>query len=274
MYLQKVPFLWRAGRLVSQVVETWQVPLPRSPRPARREMYRLRRFVDQVRDRRGMVDVTVAGYPHPIRIRAGTSDAEVLLQILVQHELGIDLGFSPRWILDLGANIGVSAIYLANRFPEARIVAVEVEHSNFELLAHNCAPYDRIFPVEKAVWTGSGHVRVSNPDAQPWSFRVEDTTADDPGAIECVSINALVTMFGIDEIGLLKMDVEGAERQILSDALTPWLDHTRVLAVELHERHVPGCEAAYTRALGDRRCVRTRRGEYEIATFEPAGGQQ
>ncbi|MCC6194989.1 MAG: FkbM family methyltransferase [Burkholderiales bacterium] len=268
MYLHNVPFLWRAGRLVSQVVETWQVPLPSSPRPTRREMYRLRRLVDKVRDRRGVTEVRVAGYPHPIFIRAGTSDAEVLLQILVQHELGLDLAFAPEWIVDLGANIGVSSIYLANRFPEAKIVAVEVEHSNFELLARNCAPYPRIFPIAKAIWTGSGHVRVSNPDAQPWSFRVEEAAADDPGAIECVSINALMETFGMDEIGLVKMDIEGAERQVLSGALTPWLDRTRVLAVELHERHVPGCEAAYVRVLAGRRCSRTRRGEYEIAAFE------
>lgn len=70
-------------------------------------MYRLRRFVDKVRGRRGLAEVRVAGYAHPTFIRAGTSDAEVLLQILVHHELGLDLAFAPEWTVDLGANIGV-----------------------------------------------------------------------------------------------------------------------------------------------------------------------
>ena len=43
------------------------------------------------------------------------------------------------------------------------------------------------------------------------------------------------------------------------------------LAVELHERHVVGCEHAYQTAVSGRRSVRRDRlGEYELAAFNLA----
>jgi hypothetical protein len=76
-----------------------------------------------------------------------------------------------------------------------------------------------------------------------------------------------MTEFLIDEIGLPKMDTDAAERQVLAESLSPWLDRTRVLAVELHERHVPRCTATLEQALTGRPCRRSQHGEYTIATF-------
>ena len=43
----------------------------------------------------------------------------------------------PEFIFDFGANIGLSALYLHNLFPSAKLVAVEAHKSSFELLKHN-----------------------------------------------------------------------------------------------------------------------------------------
>lgn len=267
-----LPLLWRAQRLADQVATTMRVLLPDQAWPRRIGMFRLRRKVDDLRarGRSGLVPIDVEGYEHPVWVRGGTSDLDVLAQLMVHHELGFDMPVPPQWIIDIGANIGLSAVYFARRFPGARILAVEVEAENFEVLMRNSAPYPQITPIHKAVWCEGGRVRITNPDAQPWSFRVESTRPDDPDGIEAVSINDLVAQFSIPRIDLLKMDIEGSEREVLSDGLHPWIGRTGVLAVELHERHRQGCEAALLAAIGGQQHQRDSLGEYHVIRFVQA----
>jgi hypothetical protein len=58
---------------------------------------------------------------HPICMRAGTSDLWVFDQIFLYREMETDFGQNLAFIIDAGANIGLTSVYLANRFPNARI---------------------------------------------------------------------------------------------------------------------------------------------------------
>jgi hypothetical protein len=87
----------------------------------------------------------------PLLFRSGTSDIFNLAQVFLGDRHGDDphgyggYGFdlpTPRWILDLGAYCGYTAVYLANRFPDARIISVEPAPANFEVLrTNNCLLY-------------------------------------------------------------------------------------------------------------------------------------
>jgi FkbM family methyltransferase len=243
--------------------------VPVGAAPDRWGVFALRRQIDLMRERNyeGLHPLAVKGFAHPVWVRSGTSDLEVAEQLFTQHELGFDLVEQPRWIIDLGANIGLSAVYFAHRFPRARILAVEMEPANFRLLQKNCEPYPQITPIQKAVWGQAGRVKISNPDAQPWSFRVEPTHDNDSEGVDAVSINELMRHYAIEHIDLLKMDIEGAEREVLSTNPYPWVGKTTTLAIELHERHRPGCEAALAGALRDLPHTRSLRGEYELVRF-------
>ena len=65
-----------------------------------------------------------------------------------------DSGFrpAPRVVVDAGANIGLSTVFFANKFPQAKIVAIEPEPSNFAMLRDNVAPYPNVTPVQAALW--------------------------------------------------------------------------------------------------------------------------
>jgi len=81
------------------------------------------------------------GIRHPVHLRVWTTDTSTYAEVLLRGEYAFDLPFSPRIILDAGANIGMASIYFTHRYPEARIIAVEAEASNFAVLERNVRPY-------------------------------------------------------------------------------------------------------------------------------------
>jgi len=209
--------------------------------------------------------------PHPVWLRAGTSDAEVLMQILIWEELRFELPAPPRLIVDAGANIGLASVWLAHRYPGARVIALEAERGNFEVLRRNVAPYPNVEPRLQALWSHPTRLRITNPDASAHGFQVgegEPTGRADDGSVEAVDVPALLREAGAGRIDLLKLDVEGAEVEILRDGAAHWIDHIGTLAVELHDRFRPGCTEALERAVTGRGFSRRTVGEYLVLRRE------
>jgi hypothetical protein len=89
--------------------------------------------------------VRSAAFGSPVRLRVRTTDVFVYRDT-IQGQYGFDLPFQPRVILDAGANIGLTSVYFAKKYPHARIVAIEPEASNFDVLTRNVRPYPSIIP--------------------------------------------------------------------------------------------------------------------------------
>jgi hypothetical protein len=82
------------------------------------------------------------------------------------------------------------------------------------------------------------------------------------GAIAAISIPDLLLEAGTDSIDLLKLDIEGAEKELFENhACSGWLARTRAVIVELHDRFKPGCTAAVERAVGGQSFRRSQVGE-------------
>jgi FkbM family methyltransferase len=188
----------------------------------------------------------------------------VLDEIIVDDELGFEFREAPQTILDLGANIGLTSIYLANRFPQASIVAVEMDPSNVELLRRNVHAYPRIAVVPKAIWHEEGYVCIENPQDEPWAFRARSAEAEEPGAVEAISIPALLRSQGWDKADFVKLDIEGAELELLVDGRATWLTNVAVMAIELHDRFRNGCTRALQKALETIPSRTIERGTYTI----------
>jgi hypothetical protein len=56
--------------------------------------------------------------------------------------------------------------------------------------------------------------------------------------VACVDIDSLLLEFSIDRIDILKLDIEGAEDQVLSIGSASWLQRTDHIIVEFHRRDV------------------------------------
>jgi FkbM family methyltransferase len=205
-------------------------------------------------------EVSIEGVQHPIKIRVGTSDARAMADCLLDMQYDIDPGFEPQTVVDLGGNIGCSAIYFANRWPEAKIVVVEPLLANFELLKQNTRFYPNIIPVHAAAHHRRETVELVTPKTGFWATRVA-RAVDGCDAPSCTApglpIGELLDEHGIDRVDILKIDIEGSEADLFANSPHPWLSRTRLIMIELHDNVRMGCTWHMERAL---KPYKTRKG--------------
>jgi FkbM family methyltransferase len=186
--------------------------------------------------------LTANGLKHPLYVRLRTSDAEVYRDTFLRKEYDYPITFSPRTIVDVGANCGMTSVFYANRYPDATVVAVEPEVSNYTALVRNTRGYPNVIPIHGALWNKEGQVEVFSPwpkwkEWGKWGFRVREGNG-----CRALTLKTLMREVGIETVDILKIDVEGAEREIFSSC--DWMDKVKLLAIELHDRDCPGCSAA------------------------------
>ena len=203
-----------------------------------------------------LVQTHRSGIRHPFFLRLPSSDAWTLEQIFVQQEYRFDVARQPVSILDAGANIGLASILLANRFPRARIIAIEPEAGNFALLERNVAPYPNITPIRAALWHDNSTVDIVDPGLGHWGFMVRSGMRKPvPGdesvtEVPAITVDAIMQKYGLERIDILKMDIEGAEYEVFDDP-SRWISKVGALIVELHDRTRPGCSRRfYSRSSG------------------------
>ena len=206
--------------------------------------------------------LTVPGLRRSIGLRGKTSDHQAFRKIFIEEEYAFNLGFTPRIILDGGANVGYSSLFFAHQFPEALIIAIEPEAENFRLLVQNTMGYKNIRPVQKALWPRVTHLAIENTSGQPDAWRVRESPSADDSTIPTTTINDLLEETRIGQLDLLKLDIEGSEKELFEDpARNRWLSRTRALIVELHDRFKPGCTTAVEQSLAGQSFSRSQRGE-------------
>jgi tRNA G46 methylase TrmB len=111
---------------------------------------------------------------HSIHLRIPSSDAPTYRQVFIKREYDVSVKQDPKVILDAGANIGLASIYFANRFPDAKIIALEPEESNFSLLKKNVLPYKNIIPIHAALWNKNEEISLVDPGLGNWGFMTEN----------------------------------------------------------------------------------------------------
>lgn len=128
----------------------------------------------------------------------------------------------PKIVLDLGANIGLTAAMYSEVWPDALVWMVEPNPHNMALARKN-AP-DAV-PLQRAVAKDSGYryLREEGLTASAYSLR------EDGRRVYAIGMQVLVECLG-GEVDFCKMDVEGAEWEILERPLTG-VSH---LLVEFH----------------------------------------
>jgi FkbM family methyltransferase len=168
-------------------------------------------------------------------------------QVLIEKHYAFHVAQPPRTIIDAGANIGLSAVYFANRFPEAKIVAVEPESSNFEILRQNVSGYSNVLAIRAALWHSTGMISLVDPGVGHHGFQTSYMVQSDSKKVSAVTIEDILKEINSKSIDLLKVDIEGSEKELF-ESCSPWIGKVRMIMVELHEHLRPGCTDSFTKA--------------------------
>jgi hypothetical protein len=65
--------------------------------------------------------------------------------------------------------------------------------------------------------------------------------------VPAFTVDSLLSQMGWADVDVLKVDIEGAEREVFESA--SWMYRVRACMVELHDHLQPGCLAAFERAV-------------------------
>ncbi|GAB2496997.1 FkbM family methyltransferase [Algoriphagus taiwanensis] len=176
-----------------------------------------------------------------ITIRLQKTDLRVFDQIFLEENYQFFLHeFNPKVIIDVGANVGYSAIWFSHKFKDAKVIALEPEEENFKVLKENCQIYPNIFTLKKALWSESGRIWIKNSKSKSWSFETVKNKEKNSISIEAIDMRTLVQVYEINRIDLLKIDIEGAEKEIFEGEIDDWIKLVKCIMIETHDRKVPG----------------------------------
>lgn len=136
---------------------------------------------------------------------AGEHHMEVLRRIASQWNKD---GVTPL-IIDAGSNVGYSTLFFADNFPSATVIGVEPDSECVSMSRANCAGNSRIKIVNAALWWHSNGVQLNNLEGPSWARRVSDH-----GSTPSTTLESLISKIPNARPLLLKMDIEGAEREV------------------------------------------------------------
>jgi FkbM family methyltransferase len=137
------------------------------------------------------------------------------------------------YIIDCGANIGISVLRYKQLFPQARILAFEPDPQAYDLLERNIKSnkIDNVKTIQAAVWSAEGTMPFYTEPGQG-SHLVEIRSYRK--GMPQIDVNTIALVDYLDEeIDLLKIDIEGAELEVLKHSVNE-LGMVKNLIVEVH----------------------------------------
>ena len=177
---------------------------------------------------------------------------------------------APAVVVDAGANIGLSSVYLHALYPAARFVCVEADPRNLALLERNLRQNGvaaDVIPAALAAASGTITFRMHRAASDYSSTGRSCFPESEFSTVEvpATTLAELLDARGVARVGLLKIDVEGAEFDILGD--TSAIARLDYVTGEFHGF------AGDVDALAERVCraarlvVLRRSGDASLATF-------
>lgn len=219
-------------------------------------------------DRNGLISVQPKSAGHPLSLRKGTSDLPTFYDVFHAGQYNIDFPKEAKNIIDCGANIGLGTVFFKNRYPAATVVAIEPESSNYELLKKNVSPYANVHCIQSGIWNRDTHLEITNIDtAAKWAFMTEERDAPSPATIPAISIDTICQQFGMDTIDILKVDIEGSEKELFEKNYGNWLPKVKILIIELHDHMRAGTAQSVLSAVSTREFSMYMQGENLVFYF-------
>jgi FkbM family methyltransferase len=194
-------------------------------------------------------------------LRKNTSDESVFWQVFVEREYDFPLSIEPKLIIDGGANVGCTTLWFAEKFPQAKIIAIEPEESNFKVLQENIKQLSNVNAIRAGIWDKNVDLQAKDIGLGNWAFEIMEAKENEKNKFPSLTIDKILADSGFAEIDILKLDIEGAEKEIFSAGYEAWLGRVKVLIIELHEYLRSGINKAFYEAIAKYDFKQFKKGE-------------
>ena len=189
----------------------------------------------------------------PVHLRRDVQDVHAFAQVFVHREYDFDWPEDVRRIVDGGANVGFASLFFKAQFPEAQIHAVEPSSAQCRSVSQEHIAFGRHFVTKGASPYGS---QAPSIDGR----RLRDQRIHDPGRGGIRQHGGgrgdplhrrHSKGHGLGGHCVVKLDIEGGEHALFQTNLE-WMESTRFIVLEFHERMVPSSSKPALKALAER----------------------
>jgi FkbM family methyltransferase len=157
------------------------------------------------------------------------SELETFREVIIEEQYGSLPTPKSGVIVDCGANVGLASVFFRRASPHARIVAVEADARTVQRLWENVKPLG-VEVVHSAVTAHNGTALLHSAGNSA-SSSLTDRQSGQPTLVPAITLERLLDDHGIVSVALLKLDIEGAEFDVLA---SPALDHIQAIIAEVH----------------------------------------
>jgi FkbM family methyltransferase len=133
-------------------------------------------------------------------------------------------------IVDLGAHIGLASLFLAARYPDATIIALEPNKAHYGLLRQNLARVGpRAVALQAALWSEDRLLHMGSGE-HLGSGEVDPSGGGEATIVDGWSMARLMRECRLERVHILKIDIDGSEKALFQGD-TSWLDHVDTLVI-------------------------------------------
>lgn len=174
-------------------------------------------------------------------IRSKTMDKAVLKEVWITNLYGkhsFDIK-EKDVVVDIGAHIGMFAIYAAHKAKNGKVISFEPFIKNYELLESNAKINNlkNLKTQNVAVGKKNGQQRLYlSPDNNTGGHSLYLKTENNDSFVDIptISYNSMIENYKLDKIDYLKLDCEGAEYDILFNASKQAISKIEKIVMECH----------------------------------------
>ncbi len=164
-----------------------------------------------------------------LRYRLNRGDIQGIREVWLERAYRLPFAISNGVLVDLGANIGLTSVWLATEYGFASVIAVEPDASNAALVRKNLDLNGiNAQVVQAAVGPNDGTTRFHAANESNLGC-----VSKEGDAVTVMSMKTILDRFGLSELDLVKMDIEGSEQALLTGP-SEWLSRTKAMIAEFH----------------------------------------
>jgi FkbM family methyltransferase len=140
-------------------------------------------------------------------------------------------------VVEVGGHIGVHTLTIReNITSQGELYVFEADPENYSLLNHNLSQnnFSDVYSYNKAVFDDREEIKIFRNEGNTGASSVK-RDLEDHYSVSCIRLSEFLNENSLEHVDLLKLDVEGAEYEIIRD-VECCLDRIDQIVVELHSR--------------------------------------